>query len=75
MSKSRDQRLDTDPDFIIASRYNNSLSEFLKQNPSGTSDANIARMLKITQEEVDVIYLRAIMKLRKALQTQDDDEI
>ena len=68
MNNDKDKRLEGDLDFILSNKYKNSLKEFLRQNPSGgASDSTICRMIDITQDELNAIYLSAIQKLRTSL--------
>ena len=70
--KTKDPRLSSDPDFIHSVKHNNSLSELLKQNPNGVSDAVICRILCLTPEELQSLYNSAIMKLRTTLGESND---
>ncbi len=70
MKKNRDIRIDSDPDFIVSPKYNNSLQELLDANPDGVPDSIIAKVLRMSQEEIDKTYKSAIMKLKGVL----DDE-
>ena len=63
----RDQRLDTDPDFIIAPRYNNSLRELIRRHPEGVSDNTIQKCLDLTQAEYDKTTESVMLKLRGKL--------
>lgn len=63
----RDRRLDTDPDFICSPKHDNSLKKFMDDHPDGVPDATISRVLKMTEEEVEETWKRAILKLRKVV--------
>lgn len=63
----KDPRIETDPDFICSPKHGNSLKRFLEDNPDGASDGVIGRLLKMTEKEVQETYIRAIIKLRKAM--------
>jgi hypothetical protein len=67
----RDIRIDTDPDFVDSPKHNNSLKKLIADYPGGAPDRIIRRVLRLTQEEVEAVYLRAILKLRENL--KDDD--
>ena len=73
MKKNRDPRLDNDPEFIAAPKYKNKLSRLLEHNPYGVSDQVICKVLKLTPEEVEAIYSRAIIKLRQAMKVSEDE--
>lgn len=70
--KPKDIRIDIDPDFINSPKHGNSLRTLLKQNPNGVSESIICRVLSITPEELQSIYLNAIMKLRSHLGEEND---
>jgi hypothetical protein len=72
MSKNKEdmtteERIRFDPDFVVSSKYDNSLKKVLKEYPDGVPENLIARMLDSTEEEVEKIYQRAIRKLKKIL--------
>lgn len=67
----RDVRIDTDPDFVDSPKHNNSLRTLIADHPNGAPDHVIRRVLRLSQEEVEAVYLRAILKLRENL--RDDD--
>lgn len=73
MPKNRDPRLDTDPDFICAPKYNNSISKLIDQNPNGVSDFTIRKVLMMSKEDLQRVYQSAMMKLRQSLKGFDDD--
>jgi hypothetical protein len=63
----RDPRLDNDPDFIVAPRYNNSLRELLKKHPDGVSDNVIQKCLDLTAAELEQANASILSKLRGKL--------
>ena len=63
----RDLRIETDKDFIFSKKYNNSLSELLKDYPDGVPDKVICKVLQITPEDFKKYYKYAIMKLKTNL--------
>lgn len=76
MSKdSMQQKIQEDPDFINYPKYQNSLSEFLRQKPNGTDDMSlIAKTLMISQEEAEELYNSALEKIRDNLNIEVEDE-
>lgn len=65
------QKIKKDPDFIHCNKYNNSLKQLLERNADGVSDSIIARVLLLTEDQVEKIYQKAIIKLRKTLDTPE----
>jgi hypothetical protein len=67
----RDTRIDLDPDFIVSPKHGNSLTAFMEDYPEGVSDTVIARVLRMSEKEVQETYERAIMKLRKVMKADE----
>ena len=65
--KERDQRVESDPDFIVSKKDNNSLSILIERYPDGVPDKVICRTLQITPEELQKHYDRAILRLAEIL--------
>lgn len=66
-------RLENDEDFIVAPRHRNSLKQLLSDSSKGIDDKVIARVLNISQEEVETVYQSAILKLRSILLSGSED--
>lgn len=62
--------LDED-DYVRAPKFSNSLSKFLARNSDGVENATIARLLMITEEEVEKIHQEAIDILREEMVDED----
>jgi len=54
-----------DPDFIRSAKNGNSLIKYLSQNQGEIKDKTIARLLMLSEEEVEKIYLEAVEMLKK----------
>ena len=61
------KRILEDPDFIKYFKYGNSLSKFLTRNQEALENNTIARLLMLTEKEVEDIYKEAIDKLREGM--------
>lgn len=60
------EKLNTDPDFIDAPKYGNSMKTFFEENPNkDLNDNQIARMLGLTANELNDIYTQSLKKLKK----------
>ena len=70
----KNKKIWSDPDFIIAPKYQNSLNKMLKDHPNGVPTKVICKALQITPEELQSIYDSAILKLQKALTNIETDE-
>lgn len=62
-----------DPDFIKSFKYGNSLSKFLSRNQEELQNNTIARLLMLTEKEVEEIYQEAIDKLRSSMVSSEDE--
>ena len=58
------KKIQEEEDYVRCPKLGNSLSKFLSKNPDGVENPIIARMLLMTEEEVEQIYQEAIQKLR-----------
>lgn len=57
-------KLDTDPDFILLARFDNSLAKALERYPDGAPDHVIARALGVSEAELEKRYQAIVAKLR-----------
>jgi len=65
--QEKDPRIETDRDYIVSKKYNNSLSLLLKSYPDGVPDKIICKTLQISQEELEKIKKNAIIRLKRSL--------
>ena len=61
------QKIETEEDFIKYPKLNNSLVRFLDEHPNGVDDATIARLMAMTEEQVEELYQQALVELRKSM--------
>jgi DNA-directed RNA polymerase specialized sigma subunit len=54
-------------DYIDHPKYKNSLAKLIEKYPDGVDDETIAKVLNISEEEVEEIYQSAIEKLKANL--------
>jgi hypothetical protein len=59
------RKIQEEEDFIYCPKLGYSLSRYLMSNSDGVEISTIARLLLITEEEVQKIYLEAIELLKK----------
>jgi hypothetical protein len=57
-------RIATEEDYIRCPKCGNSLSKFTLKNSEGVENSIIARLLMVTEEEVEKIYQEAVQMLR-----------
>jgi hypothetical protein len=65
------KRVLEEEDYVRAPKFSNSLSKFLARNSDGVENATIARLLMITEEEVEKIHQEAIDMLREDMVDED----
>jgi hypothetical protein len=58
------KRLDEEPDFVNAKRYDYSLAQLEERYPDGAPDNIIANAMMIEEEEVETTYGRLVDKFR-----------
>lgn len=72
MDKSELQkRVLEEEDYVRAPKFSNSLSRFLARNSDGVENATIARLLMISEEEVEKLHAEAIAMLREEMVDED----
>jgi hypothetical protein len=57
-------RIATEEDYIRCPKFDNSLNKFIAENSDGTENSIIARLLMMTEEEVEKTYREAVQMLR-----------
>lgn len=65
-TNSKDQILNN-PDYIQSPRYKNSIKSILEAYPEGLDNKTIARILMMSEEELEKTYQEAIKELQKSL--------
>jgi hypothetical protein len=63
--------IEADPDFIYSKRFNYSLVELKRRYPEGCPDRIVAAVLMITEDDVEAIYKRIVLKLRESMGVSD----
>lgn len=58
------RKIATEEDYIRCPKFTNSLNKFTLKNSEGVENSTIARLLMLTEEEVEKIYLEAVQMLR-----------
>ena len=67
----RNQKIDTEIDFIDSPKHKNSLRNLISKYPNGVPDSVICKVLRLTQNDIDSLYNSAILKLRKSLNSDE----
>lgn len=53
-----------DEDYVDCIKFKNSLKKVIEKHPDGTEDAFAAKIMLLTEEELNQIYQKTIEKLR-----------
>lgn len=61
------KRIQLEDDYIRCKKFSNSLNKFLTKFSDGSEDAAIARVLMISEEEVQAIYAEAVSVIREEM--------
>lgn len=56
-----------DDDYVRCPKFSNSLNKFTQKNSEGVENSTIARLLMMSEEEVEKIYQEAVAVLREAM--------
>lgn len=67
MLEEKKHKIQNDEDFIDYPKFKNSLSKLIEKYPDGVDTETIAKVLNMTEEEVEEIYQNAILKLKNNL--------
>ena len=68
MDKSEIQRkILEEEDYVRCPKLGNSLHKFTSKNPEGVENSTIARLLLMTEEEVEKTYQEAVAMLRRVM--------
>ena len=67
MTEEKKKRINTEEDFIDYPKFKNSVKKLIEKYPDGVDDETIAKVLLMTEEEVNEIYLDSIEKIKNKL--------
>lgn len=56
-----------DEDYVRCPKFSNSLNKFTQKNSEGVENSIIARLLMMSEEEVEKTYLEAVAMLKEAM--------
>jgi predicted CopG family antitoxin len=57
-------------DYIRCPKFSNSINKFTEKNSEGAENATIARLLMMTEEEVERVYQEAVQMLREEMEDE-----
>ena len=69
--KTTKERILEETDFCYCPRLSNSISNLIEKNPDGVSNERIAKVLLLTEGDVEEIFESALVKLRASLGVTD----
>lgn len=67
--KTPKERIETEEDYIHCPHSKNSLKNLIQKNPEGIDNERIAKVLMISEQEVEDTFESAISKIRAKLTT------
>lgn len=67
MTKEKKHKISNEEDFIDYPKFKNSLSKLIEKYPEGVDTQTIAKVLNMTEKEVEETYQSAIKKLKDNL--------
>lgn len=66
------RKIAEDPDYVNIKRFGNSLNKVLERYPEGAPTKVIAQAMLMTEQEVEEMYQKVVVKLRRALKVEND---
>lgn len=66
------RRIESEDDYIRCKKFSNSLAKFVSKFSEGSEDAAIARVLMISEQEVQKLYSDAVAKIRAEMVGSDE---
>ncbi len=67
------RKLLTDRNFIALKRFDFSVEKVIEKYPNGVPDKLIAAALLMSEEEVEELYQKVVVKLRRRMDVEVDD--
>ena len=67
-------KIATEEDYIRCPKLDNSLNKFTAHKSEGVDNATIARLLMMSEEEVEKVYQEAVQMLRDDMLEVEDNE-
>ena len=64
-------RIATEEDYIRCPKLDNSLNKFTAKNSEGVENSTIARLLMMSEEDVERVYKEAVQMLRDDMIDED----
>ncbi len=61
------KKIAEDEDYVRCPKFSNSLNKFTQKNSEGVENSTIARLLMMTEEEVEKTYQEAVQMLRESM--------
>lgn len=61
------RRLEEEPDFVHLRRFDYSLDKVVERYPEGCPTRLIAQALLLTEDDVEILYSRLVIKLRASM--------
>lgn len=61
------KKIAEDEDYIRCPKFSNSLNKFTQKNSEGVENSTIARLLMMSEEEVEKAYQEAVQMIREAM--------
>ena len=71
--KDLKKRIKEDPDYIYNPKMGNSLSKMVNRYPDGIEDKKIAKVLLMSVDEINKIYNKIILSIRKKLSLGEEE--
>jgi hypothetical protein len=67
VSEKIKEKIENDEDFVHCPKMSNSIKKIVDKYPDGVSNLYIAKVLMISEKEVEAMYENILVKIRTAL--------
>lgn len=67
MTEEKKQKIREEEDFIDCPRFKNSAKKLLEKYPEGVDADTMAKVLLMSEEEIQAIYLKTIQKIKNKI--------
>ncbi|MDD5650812.1 MAG: hypothetical protein PHF86_10430 [Candidatus Nanoarchaeia archaeon] len=68
------EKIENDEDFIYCPRLGNSIKNLLKVHPEGIDNERIAKVMLMTEEEVEEVFQNAVKKIQSFLKMRKEEK-
>lgn len=69
MTEEKKQKIKQEEDFIDCPKFKNSVKKLIEKYPDGVDDETISKVLLMSEEEIQAVYIKTIQKIKNKIDT------